>query len=233
MVKIHPVILIVCFLVFVALLAFPEPPTLLFSSLLVVFLYWINGGSYLASALVMLRRMRWFLCSILIVYCWFTPGEPIFQWPEIAAWLPTDEGLLSGAQRVLALVLVIAGVNLLLKQLSRAQLLAAIYLLSKPLQPFGIKAETVALRMVLVIDTVAEAQVLMSSSLPARNETPRKLAFFGVLAARIFGSVIERAENMAPHEISLPVVEKPPLVQWFLPLVLWGGFYINALLWSW
>jgi len=231
MVKIHSVILIVCFLVFVALLAFPEPSALLFSALLLLALYSHGGSQQVASALVMLRRMRWFLFSILIVYCWFTPGEPVFQWAAAATWLPSYEGLNSGMQRVIALVMVIAAVNLLLRTLSREQLMAAVRLLVRPLQCFGVKAETVALRMILVIDAVSGVRVLIAHHMPKEGEVPRKLTMIGGLAARIFHAVVEQAQQTAPRDVVLPQSDMPPAVQWSLPFMLWGGFYLSALWW--
>jgi len=72
MVKLHPVILIVSFLVFVAMLAFPTPSALFISALLLILFYLRDGGAHVHPALVMLRRMRWFLLSILLIFCWLT-----------------------------------------------------------------------------------------------------------------------------------------------------------------
>ncbi len=231
MVKIHAAVLIVCFLVFVAVLAFPSPPTLLFSGLLLTLLYGLCGRGHLYPALIMLRRMRWFLFSILIVYSWFTPGESLFQWPALAAWLPTYEGLLSGMQRVFSLAMVIVSVSLLLRSLSRTQLLGAIWLLARPLQIIGIKPEMIALRMVLVMDAMSEVKSLMSHYLPKKGQTPRKLDKVGELAAGLFNAVTARAQQATQRDVVLPYVERPPLIQWLLPLLLWVGFSLIKLWW--
>jgi len=232
MLKPQPVILITCFLVFVAALAFPAPPVLLLATLLLALLYCCVGRGHLHSAWVMLRRMRWFLFSILFVYCWFTPGTPLIQWSLLNAWLPTAEGLSSGLQRVMALVLVIASVNLLLRSLSREQLLAAIYFLVRPLQVIGIKAEVVALRMILVFETMSEAQQMMSHHLPEKGRIPRQLDSIGLLAARVFHAVTERARQTKQREVILPAPETPPLIQWCLPMVLWIVLYFSRELWA-
>ncbi len=232
MVKIHSVILIVCFLVFVAVLAFPSPPALLISVLLLMFLYRRNGGEHFSSALIMLRRMRWFLFSILIVYCWFTPGEPLVQWTALDSWLPTYEGLLSGMQRIIALAIVIASVNLLLRSLSREQLLAAIHFLVRPLQMVGVKPEMVALRMMLVFDAMGEVQTMMSHYLPEKGRAPRQLDRIGGLAASIFSAVVIRAKQAQTHEVTLPTIDAPPVIQWSYPLALWGCFYLSGMWWS-
>lgn len=237
MVKIHAVILIVCFLVLVAVLAFPSLPTLLLAALLLTLLYSFDGmkcpqgGDNLRSALAMLKRMRWFLLSILIVYSWFTPGDPIIQWTVLTAWLPTHEGLLGGMQRVFALAMVIASVSLLLHSLSRAELLGAIWLLARPLQIIGVKPETIALRMTLVIDAMSEVQTLMSHHLPEKRKVPRKLDMVGKLSAGLLNAVIARAQQAAQREVVLPQVGWPPLLQWSLPLLLWGCFYLVKVLW--
>jgi len=230
-VKFHPVILIVSFLVFVAMLAFPDAPALLISSLILMFLYLRNGGTHFRSALVMLRRMRWFLFSILFVFCWFTPGSPIIQWTAWIGWLPTVEGLSSGLLRVAALVLVIASVNLLLRSLSRDELLAAIYFLARPLTLIGVRPEQVALRMTLVFDAMAEAQEMIASHQPEKGQVPRRLDGFGQLASNVFSAVVERAENAQQKKLVLPALERPQVFQWSLPLLLWGVLYFSGLLW--
>ncbi|MBL1259473.1 MAG: hypothetical protein COB33_002945 [Thiotrichaceae bacterium] len=225
MVKLHPVILMVSFLVFVAMLAFPAPSALFISSLLLALLYLRDGGAHLSSALVMLRRMRWFLLSILLIFCWLTPGTPVIQWPALSGWLPTHEGISSGLLRVMALVLVIGSVNLLLSSLSRQELLTAIYFLARPLQLIGVKAEKVALRMTLVFDAMAEVQQMVTQYLPEKGHVPRRLDSMGLLASSVLNAVIARA-GQAPQEevVVLSALERPPLWQWCLPILLWGLF---------
>jgi energy-coupling factor transporter transmembrane protein EcfT len=232
MVKFHPVILIVSFLVFVAMLAFPDGPALLISSLILLSLYLRDGGAHFRSALVMLRRMRWFLFSILFVFCWFTPGTPVVQWSALSGWLPTVEGLSSGLLRVSALILVIASVNLLLRSLSRDELLAAIYFLASPLTLVGVRAEKVAVRMMLVFDAMAEAQAITASYRPEKGQITRRLDSIGQLASNVFSAVVERAENAQQKSMVLPVLERPQVFQWSLPLLLWGVFYFSGLFWS-
>ncbi len=229
--NIHPAVLITCFLVLVSALAFSTPSTLLLSTLLMIFLYSRDGGAYFHSALVMLRRMRWFLFSILIVYCWFTPGEPLLQWAVLEAWLPTYEGFLSGMQRVIALAIVIASVNLLLCTLSREQLLSAILFLVRPLWIIGVKPEMVALRMVLVFDAMAEAQLIISQHIPEKGKIPRQLDEIGKLSATVFSAVVERAKNTPPHEVALSMMATPPVFQWIYPLMLWGVLSFTGMLW--
>lgn len=230
--KLHPVILIVSFLVFVAMLAFPAPSALFISALLLILFYLRDGGAHVHPALVMLRRMRWFLLSILLIFCWLTPGTPVIQWPVLSAWLPTNEGLSSGLLRVVALILVIASVNLLLRSLSRQELLTAIYFLARPLQLVGVKAEKVALRMMLVFDAMGEVQQIVTQYIPEKDHVPRHLDRMGLLASGVLSAVIERAGQASQEEVVvLPVLERPPLLQWCLPILLWGFFYISELIW--
>ena len=229
--KFHPVILIVSFLVFVAMLAFPAPAVLLISSLLLL-LFYVRGDGHFRPAIVMLRRMRWFLFSILIIFCWFTPGVPIVSWSALSGWLPTVEGLSSGLLRVMALVLVIASVNLLLRSLSRDELLAAIYFIVQPLRLIGVRAEKVALRMTLVFDAMGEVQTMMSHHLPGKGHVPRRLDGIGQLASNVLSAVIERAGEVRQKEIVLPVLDRPPGMQWFVPVLLWAIFYFSGSLWA-
>lgn len=228
MVKLHPAIIITSFLTVVVALAFPLLPVLLLAAVLLTLAYFYCGWHHLKAALTMLKRMRWLLLSIMVIYCWMTPGDTIIESETLSSWLPTFQGVADGTERIVALMMVIASVNLILSLLSREQLLVAIYQLVRPLQLVGISPETVALRITLVIDAVSEVQQLIATRLPAKGTIPFKPAKIGALSASLFSAINDRAEQTPMRDVVLPAIDTPPLIQWFVPLMLLCAFYFVA-----
>ncbi len=96
----------------------------------------------------LLRRTRWLLLSLLILYLFFTPGEYL---PGMAGTLGlTHEGLRQGAEQICRLLALLASLALLHRQLGTTGLLVGLYWL---LSPFAWREKTVV-RLMLVLDTV-------------------------------------------------------------------------------
>lgn len=118
----------------------------------------------LAAALVstrkfmqLLRRTRWVMLSLLLIYAYTTPGQPQPDWLGIFA--PSREGLIDGILQLIRLVASLAGLAILLERLHRQQLIAGLYTLLAPLQLLGLSRERVALRLALTLH-YAEMAVL-------------------------------------------------------------------------
>lgn len=223
--EIHPVIRIASFLVLAAFLSLGSLNILLAAAASLVVLYVIAGATRLVPALKMLRRMRWLLLSLAIIYFWFTPGEPLSS--STSSWMPTREGLEEGGIRVASLIAIVLAVNLLLQTTSRDQLLAAIHWLAGPLRLIGIPRDRLALRMALVLDTVPKMQALMAQSAVTGAPSAGGLARIGNAASSLYQQVLARAEGEDCHTIEIVEHGRPSLLQWFYPLslavVLWLG----------
>jgi energy-coupling factor transport system permease protein len=102
--------------------------------------------------LLLLRRARWLLLSITLIYAYATPGEFVRQLPDVLA--PTYEGLRDGAIQAVRLAIMLAALSLLLATTSRAQIMAGIYQLLKPLQFFGVLPERFSARLWLTLHYV-------------------------------------------------------------------------------
>ncbi len=184
------------------------------------------------SALQMLKRLRWFFLSLIILYFWATPGEPL--WPVgdgllAPWWMPTREGLAGGAVRIAALCAIILAVSALLNTLSRTELLQAIHGLLRPFRHLGLSTTTVALRIVLVFEAMAEVQTVVVRCLAAR-ERQRKVSLeqLGDLAGTIFFAVLAEAERRPRQALSLPAYPPPPPWQWSLPGTLLIGWLASV-----
>ncbi|WP_172600037.1 CbiQ family ECF transporter T component [Sulfuricystis multivorans] len=102
----------------------------------------------------LLRRTRWLLLSLLMLYLFFTPGEYL---PGMAGTLGlTHEGLRRGAEQIGRLLTLLASLALLHRQLGTTGLLAGLHWL---LTPFAWREKTVV-RLMLVLDTVERQRAM-------------------------------------------------------------------------
>lgn len=100
----------------------------------------------------MLKRVRWLLIFMLLIFAFNTPGEYLPQWPfEIA---PTYEGLEAGVLQAVRLCLMLAGISLLLSTTSREDLMAGFFLLLYPLRYLKLSPERFAARLWLTLHYV-------------------------------------------------------------------------------
>ncbi|WP_051304910.1 CbiQ family ECF transporter T component [Chitinilyticum litopenaei] len=94
-----------------------------------------------------LRRMRWLLLAVLLIYGWSTPG-----WYLWSGWLaPTREGLHYGLVQLLRLVALVGSLQLLLLRLTREQLHGGLHVLLQPLRLIGVAHERLVVRLALAI----------------------------------------------------------------------------------
>lgn len=211
----HPAIRIVTLVVLAALLARGGLERLLVSALLVVIPYAALGNVDVRVLGRMLKRMRWLFASLAAVYLWFTPGEPLLS--TMGAFSPTLEGLKAGALRVGLLVVLVAAVNLLLQSTSREQLLVGLYWLARPLEWLGLSRERLAVRMVLVLETVPHLQGLIRDRKPDPG-AGSAVRLIGATAARYFTTALEKAEQAPCGTIEVPEGDRPPAYQWLYPV---------------
>ncbi|MGL1832818.1 CbiQ family ECF transporter T component [Rhodocyclaceae bacterium SMB388] len=105
-----------------------------------------------ARCLRLLRRIRFLLLAIVVLFAGFTPGEALFaDWPSLS---PSREGVwlaIEHAGRVLAVVFCVA---MLMEHLPARRLVGGLYALLKPLERLGFPAARVAVRTLLVLEHV-------------------------------------------------------------------------------
>lgn len=134
------------------------PMLLLIACMLAVFLVRYKARIFWK----MLRRVRWILASLVLIYAFSTPGEYV----ALGNWLsepwilaPTYEGLSTGAMQFARLCIMLAGLSLLLATSSREDLIVGFYLLLRPLSRMGLSAERFAARLWLTLDYVEQSSL--------------------------------------------------------------------------
>ena len=105
--------------------------------------------------LSLLRRTRWILFSLLLIYAYTTPGTAL--WALLGVVSPTREGLLDGLLQLVRLVSVLSGLAILLELLPQTQLISGLYSLAYPLRWLGLSRERVAVRLALTLEYAESA----------------------------------------------------------------------------
>ncbi|MGH8751124.1 MAG: CbiQ family ECF transporter T component [Burkholderiales bacterium] len=94
-----------------------------------------------------LKRTRWLLLSLLLIYGFASPGAPLL--PQIAWASPSSEGLREGVLQAWRLLCLLAGVTWLLASTPRDELVSGLYQMLHPL--IGSHAERCAVRLALTL----------------------------------------------------------------------------------
>lgn len=104
----------------------------------------------------MMRRMRWLLIIMLLIYAFSTPGEYLAEWPF---WVtPTYEGIQAGLIQAMRLTVMLAGLALLLRLTVRDKLIVGFFFLMQPLRYIGLDPERFAARLWLTLHYVEQPQ---------------------------------------------------------------------------
>lgn len=145
----NPTVRIISLIAFAAMLQRMQAlPLAVCSGLLLLAVILIRAVDFLR----LLRRARWLLLSIMLIYAYATPGEFVSRIPDALA--PTYEGLRDGGMQALRLAVMLAALSVLLATSSRAQIMAGIYQLLKPFRLFGLSPERFAARLWLTLHYV-------------------------------------------------------------------------------
>lgn len=115
------------------------------------------GGVSTAIAIVfscahltrILRRSRWLLLTMLLLFAWMTPGTALPGLPGA-----TQEGLLLAAESIARLLTAIATVSVLLAILPPATLVSGMRSLLAPLAGLGGFRDRLAVRLMLTLEAV-------------------------------------------------------------------------------
>ncbi len=148
--------------------------------------------------LSLLRRTRWILFSLLLIYAYTTPGTS--WWPQLGLASPTREGLLDGLLQLGRLLSVLSGLAILLELLPQALLISGLYTLAYPLRWLGLSRERIAVRLALTLEYAESAmrdtagdwrQTIRDAMLPAASAAEHielRLQRFGLVDGLILVS---------------------------------------------
>jgi energy-coupling factor transport system permease protein len=98
---------------------------------------------------LLVRRSRWLLLTMLVMFGWLTPGTPLPGMPGAS-----QEGLLLAADNIARLLIALASLALLLKALDAPKLVAGMRSLLAPLALLGFPRDRIAVRLALTLREV-------------------------------------------------------------------------------
>ena len=104
----------------------------------------------------LVRRARFLLLTLVVLFAFFTPGEALFS--VLGQVGPTREGLVLAASHGVRLLAVLILVALLLEMTDERTLVSGLMSLAAPLGMFGFPVERLALRVLLVMAYVERPQ---------------------------------------------------------------------------
>jgi len=100
----------------------------------------------------LLKRVRYLLLAIVVLFAFFTPGQALFiDFPTIS---PSREGSRLAIDHIARILAVVFCVALLMQRLSPQRLVGGIYALLRPVGLFGVSAERIAVRILLTLNEV-------------------------------------------------------------------------------
>ncbi|MBI5660382.1 MAG: hypothetical protein HZC43_12760 [Nitrosomonadales bacterium] len=110
----------------------------------------------------LVRRTRWIMLSLLLIYSYATPGEAV--WVSLAQFSPTHEGLNDGLLQLCRLLFMLAGLSVLLNLLPQPRLISGLYALCYPLRYVGLSRERLAVRLALTLHYAESAMLDVSGN---------------------------------------------------------------------
>lgn len=144
--KIHPASQILSWCLMVASLQPMKPGALLVATGLILLCAFALSRHKFVQ---LVRRTRWIALSLLLVYAYSTPGQPLSD--ALGVFSPSRDGLSDGALQLARLIAALAALAILLDRLHRQHLIAGLYSLFAPLCWFGISRERIAVRLALTL----------------------------------------------------------------------------------
>lgn len=212
----HPLIVLVSFILFAAFVALGDFWNSLVGIVLLLMVGQITHSAPSARAWKMLRRMKIFFLSIVLLYTWFTPGQLVF--PILDNWSPTYEGLLLGSERILALIVLVFAVDSFLNVLGREKILVALYYFFAPLQSLGFDRERFMLRTLLTLEATTQTEFKLRDLSKSLNPAKSLSGYINQLALML-KSLFETpsSHTIQSAEIVIDIDGPPPARQWLLP----------------
>lgn len=203
--KVHPAVQLYIWICLVIAAQFLNIQiTILLCMVLIIWSLRVSDGKFVQ----LLRKTRWILFTVFVIFAYATPGELL--WPGLGAFSPVSEGVLQGALQAARLIMVLAGLAILLTQLTQSQLVAGLYAWLSPLAMLGLPVHRVAVRIALTLDYAEHA--MYSAAENWRDNIERMLE----LGAEKSGFIELEVESLTQRDYLLMAVTSLALLGSFI-----------------
>lgn len=165
----HVIVKLFCLLMLALALVYLNVQQIVWlSAVLVIAALMVDANTWLG----MMKRVRWLLLVLVLMYGFATPGEYVTFWK--LPLRPTYEGLALGLRQLLTMVIMLAGLSLVLATTSRSVLIGGLYQLLLPLKCLRLDAERFAVRIWL---TLYYAEIRKQAARPLQRTLDFKQLF--------------------------------------------------------
>lgn len=207
--RLHPALRILLLLVLAALLFRYSLAAIVLVLAVLLGIAAASGPDTLSGILRSLRRIRWLLLSIAVIYLWVAPEPGVEGRPwYLPSWHDVDIAL----RRSGVLVVLVTAVELLRRHTPAPQMAAGLLQLLRPLGRAGLNTELLARRLALTLDAVPRVAERVARA-AAGEQIRRGLAGWGEAAAELVRD-IEAGTTGAPEDASLPRLGRPVARDW-------------------
>lgn len=218
--SIQPTVRLISLLVFAMVLPWQPPGGICLAGLALSLLLILRVTDAVAI-LRGIRRIRFLLLSLAILYFGFTPGEPVFA--AMGNYSPSREGVLLFIERGSVLVLMLVAALLVLRRTPVAELVAAMQTLLSPLTRAGIVPIQLPHRIALMF---AEIDRVENDVRSARHANVSNQSGIAEAAASLWMTIETRALSDDGVERtgnnSIAHAGPVPAWQWLLPVLIGG-----------
>jgi len=173
----------------------------------------------------MLRRLRFFFISILILYFWFIPGDAIISaWPTLS---PTVEGVLLAVERIVSLVFIVMAVNVLFVTTQTSAMIAGLYWLGLPLTYLGFSRTQFVVRTILTLELIknnkrSDGWLAKPPSVASHSLQDK----FDILVNALLNPLVDVFnQSYEPVELCFDAQSCPSWFQWSVPLLMMVLFW--------
>lgn len=163
-----------------------------------------SGGDTLRGIVRSLRRIRWLLLSIAVIYLWVAPEPGVAGRPW---FLPSWSELETALRRAGVLVVLVTAVELLRRRTPVPEMAAGLVMLLTPLARLGVDTGVFARRLALTLEAVPLTAERVARA-AAGTRIRRGLAGWGEAAAGLVRD-IESGAAGAPATADLPRLRRP------------------------
>ncbi|HUG97931.1 MAG TPA: hypothetical protein VMQ83_01985 [Gammaproteobacteria bacterium] len=169
----------------------------------------VTGPGAMRGILRSLRRIRWLLLSIVIIYLWVAPEPGLAGRPW---YLPSWSELDTALRRAGVLVVLVTAVELMRRNTEVPAIAAGLVLLLVPLARLGVDTGVFARRLAMTLDAVPLTAERVAHA-AAERRIGRGIAGWGDAAAALVLE-IERGAAGPARAAALPALPRPGRRDW-------------------
>jgi len=200
----HPAFRILLLVALAAMLFRYSLPAMLI--VLAVLLAAAAASGVLPRVAAAIRRIRWLLLSIAVIYLLVAPE------PASGGWMPAWPDVVLALKRAGILVVLVAAVELLRLRTPAPEMAAGLVQLLRPLRRLGVDVHRFSRRLALTLEAVPATAEMVAETAGGRR-IRRGLAGWGDAAADLV-SRIESGARRLPGDASLPDPGRPGGRDW-------------------